>query len=317
MTGDPLRPVAVGEALSDRIESAGQWNAMLGPLRRLREGGRGGGEPDPRGLTPQLEVLVKNDSGGNLDRGAIVRPVGVEVSPLDHPYPFNRRPAITVDTPAAASDQPFVLLEAIPDGEFGRAAVAGVVAATVNVTTTGGEYAVPISGDSSKFATGIVGPGRILWREAGSSGDKAAAVLLADSAPTSGVHVVRSTSQTIPNITLTAIAYDGESFDIGDYHSTSVNTTRLTAPVNGLYLVGGFVNWGSSATGYREVRLRHYGVGLVFGIASQGPTTVTWQNVVGMHTFAAGQYAQFELYQDTGGDHSILAGATAWMVRLG
>src|SRR5215207_1533399 len=42
-----------------------------------------------------------------------------------------------------------------------------------------------------------------------------------------------STTQSIPDDTLTSVALDGEAFDTASVHSTTENTSRLTAPVPG------------------------------------------------------------------------------------
>jgi hypothetical protein len=47
-----------------------------------------------------------------------------------------------------------------------------------------------------------------------------------------------------------------ELFDSASMHSTSVNNSRITVPVTGLYIITGYISWDFNATGYRRVQLR-------------------------------------------------------------
>lgn len=64
-----------------------------------------------------------------------------------------------------------------------------------------------------------------------------------------------------------AIALDSTSFDTYNGHSNSVNNTRYTFQVAGMYLVAGLVAWSPNATGVRGASLRLNGTTDV--IASQ------------------------------------------------
>ena len=55
----------------------------------------------------------------------------------------------------------------------------------------------------------------------------------------SGAMLTKSAMQSVASVTFTAITFDGEVNDTDNYHSNSSNTSRLTAPSNGYYLVGG------------------------------------------------------------------------------
>lgn len=91
-------------------------------------------------------------------------------------------------------------------------------------------------------------------------------LLTADSTQTLGVKwataptdtsasVYNSAPQSIPNATATATTFDSEAWDTASIHSTSSNTSRLTAPVAGKYLILGLMQWASSATGTRTVQI--------------------------------------------------------------
>lgn len=54
----------------------------------------------------------------------------------------------------------------------------------------------------------------------------------------SGARVLRSAAFSVPNGAWTVITWDAESSDDANYHSLVTNTSRLTAPAAGLYIVG-------------------------------------------------------------------------------
>lgn len=73
--------------------------------------------------------------------------------------------------------------------------------------------------------------------------------------------VYRTTSQSINDSTLTAIAFDAERFDTesnasSTIHSTVSNTERLTAQTAGKYQISASIIWASNATGKRELYIR-------------------------------------------------------------
>lgn len=55
----------------------------------------------------------------------------------------------------------------------------------------------------------------------------------------SGAILLKGADQNISSATGTAVTFDGELIDTDGYHNTGTNTTRLTAPVTGYYMVGG------------------------------------------------------------------------------
>lgn len=58
-------------------------------------------------------------------------------------------------------------------------------------------------------------------------------------------------SQSVPNNTATVITFTGEDVDTTGMHSTSVNTSRLTAVYPGWYKADGAPAWAANATGRR------------------------------------------------------------------
>ena len=78
----------------------------------------------------------------------------------------------------------------------------------------------------------------------------------ASSTPTYvGASAYSNATQTISNTTQTAIALQAENFDTDSFHSTSVNTSRMTIPSgkSGKYLVQGGLLWQNGTTGQRTL----------------------------------------------------------------
>lgn len=121
-----------------------------------------------------------------------------------------------------------------------------------------------------------------------------------------GVSLQRSTAQSVPHTTATAITWDTEDYDTDGYHSTSSNTSRITIPagLGGMYWVtyrisqaGADNQWqtwvhknGSSTVRYGELT--------VLNNATVGPSSGLSFPMV----LAAGDYIELIAFQNrTGG----------------
>ena len=63
------------------------------------------------------------------------------------------------------------------------------------------------------------------------------------------IRVSRSTNQVIATSTYTAISFDTQVFSFGgSWWSSSSNPDRITVPVSGIYLIGGFLRISASST---------------------------------------------------------------------
>ena len=63
--------------------------------------------------------------------------------------------------------------------------------------------------------------------------------------------VFNSTSQSISNSSPTTLLFNSEDYDVGDLHSTSIDTSCLTASMDGIYAISATVDWDSNSTGWR------------------------------------------------------------------
>lgn len=120
-----------------------------------------------------------------------------------------------------------------------------------------------------------------------------------------GADVGRTATQTIPDATDTAVAFTFETYDVGGFHDTGANTSRLTIPAggDGLYLITAHIEWEANVTGNRQLWIRD-------DLSNEVSRATTVQSgltgVVQMETFtvlqlAAAQYVELMVRQTSGG----------------
>lgn len=112
------------------------------------------------------------------------------------------------------------------------------------------------------------------------------------------------------------ILFDTEAYDTDTMHSTSSNTSRITATTTGLYLVTASLGFAANATGYRVAQLRKNSAGAVGSgtkvaieaVPSTGasaPTSVAFAVYVQL---TAGDYVEMFGFQNSGGALATVAG---------
>lgn len=113
--------------------------------------------------------------------------------------------------------------------------------------------------------------------------------------------VRRTTAQSVPTSTNTAIAFDAERWDVGSCHNGSSNTSRLTVPSggDGLYLIGGCLVLASSTTWDIMIRLNGS-----TEIARQ-QTTAARSAVSTLYELSAGDYVELCCAQFSGGNLNV------------
>lgn len=281
----PLDDLGAVQAGSPLDIPAATWNRVLDLLRRDTR--REGGGPLADAVRATVTVLVRNDTGSAAGHGYCLSIDGTPLDPTDGPPAWLSRPVLSGGEPAASTDPFVVLLEPLGDVAVGRAAIAGLAVAQVDVTDAGHDYAGPTPGDATKLTSGLSGPARILWRESGSTGTQACVLLLGDGKsdqptpqPFSGVRAKRSTSSQIINLgglnPFTAyLEFPSEDFDTDSYHSTSSSTDEVTIPADGYYVVGGwadpYTTYGGGVGGF---------AGLMLAVESGGSTTLAMTTVM-------------------------------------
>jgi len=169
--------------------------------------------------------------------------------------------------------------------------------------TTAGDLDYYTSG-TAKARLGIGTAGQVLQVNSGATAPEWATV---SSSPTfSGARVYASATQSFGNATAAAFTWDSESYDTDSYHSTVTNTSRLTVPTTGYYLISTSINWASNSTGVRILELKKNNVGV--GYIEQGSDDSCAQTYTVPLYATAAEYFEVVGYQNSGGTLTTLAG---------
>lgn len=129
-----------------------------------------------------------------------------------------------------------------------------------------------------------------------------------------GARVYNSANIATANITTTVLTFDSERWDSDTFHSTSVNTGRLTIPsgLAGKYMATGHVRFAANATGTRRVQIQRNGADVlgfnIFPPAAGGDVTVL--SIATIADLAVGDYLELATYQSSGGSLNIDAAAS-------
>ena len=120
----------------------------------------------------------------------------------------------------------------------------------------------------------------------------------------SGASVYNSAYISIPNNTDTVLTFNTENFDTNSYHSTSTNTSRLTVPSTGKYLITVTIGFSNNTTGYRYAILKKNGstnVGQIGINPSPNGTYDTQLSNSIVVEATASDYFEVQVFQNSGG----------------
>lgn len=130
-------------------------------------------------LPPYTPILVKNGTASACNRWGVLSVAGVVFTPSGTTgaatQQFQDQPVLSGGLPTGGSAF-IVAVEPIAAGKVGRAAVAGVVQAKINVTDAAHTFATAKDGDVTQLASAASGEATILWKESGTGSSKWAIV---------------------------------------------------------------------------------------------------------------------------------------------
>lgn len=192
------------------------------------------------------------------------------------------------------------------------------------IKPAGGSNAAPPYAFNNNATTGLYSSGANAL-ELATGGVKALGIdstQFIDSPTQPRCRVFNNATQSIADTTVTAIAWNSESFDVGAMHDTVTNNTRVTVPVggDGLYLVTGQYGFAANATGYRQMTIRKNGATTVASslLPAVSATNGVGQNVSTLLTLVAGDYVEVIVVQTSGGP--LAGGSTtddvAWLAAV-
>jgi hypothetical protein len=167
--------------------SAAAWNASQDAARDYlsRSGGESMSGPLMSSIRPTITVLVRNDTGGDLDYPGVLALGEPVLSAVDAAQDLQQTPGFAGTEPESETDAFAIIIESVADGEFARGVVSGIAVCDVEVTDTTHEFATPTPGDATKMTSAASGPARIISIESG-RGLKRAVVLICQGGGTGG-----------------------------------------------------------------------------------------------------------------------------------
>ena len=184
---DPLQKVSPGDPLKI---PATAYNAFVDAARAVRQANRGGAGV-PTMWSDRDVVLVKNGSGGDLDRFAILAISAPLFTPTDNLAEFKNRFPLTGATPTTADAGKFVILLApCKSGSLAQALVAGVTPVLLEVVSSDHAFA-DVKASSTELKSGPTGSCQILWKESGTGTGKWAIVRVENASLTGGMFAVK------------------------------------------------------------------------------------------------------------------------------
>jgi hypothetical protein len=116
------------------------------------------------------------------------------------------------------------------------------------------------------------------------------------------VRAKNSAVQAIGNASWTSLTFDTEDFDSQALHSTSSNTSRITASLTGVYLLGVNLQFAANTTGVRSVKFLQNGVTEIGANSEPAANTgVTYLHHTTIAYLVSGNYVEAQVYQSSGG----------------
>lgn len=109
----------------------------------------------------------------------------------------------------------------------------------------------------------------------------------------------------VGNASLTSVPLETDVSDLWGFHSTSVNTDRITVPagLGGIYIIRGQVDFAANATGERMLALQVDDTTWVSILSGPALPTIGASLIVvsGPTPLTAGQFLKMKAYQTSGG----------------
>ena len=135
-----------------------------------------------------------------------------------------------------------------------------------------------------------------------------------------GCRATRSAAASITNATLTALNWDGETFDTDAFHSTSSNTNRITIPAGkaGYYEVNFATEWtDANATGRRLTVIQKNGSDVIgFESTPSSSATLTYYGANVMN-LAVADYVSVAVLNTSGSTLNVGTGSYFGITYLG
>ena len=240
MSDSRVTPGPIKGQLSARALNRAQDAADI-VLGQRDNGTADGPSAGPSAYTP---ILAKNATTGPVRRWGVLSVAGVVFTPSgatgNATQQFQDQPVLSGGLPTGGSAF-VVAVEPIAAGKIGRAAVAGVVQAKVNVPDAGHGFATAKDGDLTQLSSAASGDVQILWKESGTGSNKWAIVRFGAGANNNRLGKVTGTWSKGATASVTQWKGDGSavvSGPSGPLTFTAINRAQTVTGPTGGYWVG-------------------------------------------------------------------------------
>lgn len=129
-----------------------------------------------------------------------------------------------------------------------------------------------------------------------------------------------SAAVTIADNTHSALNFDTETWDVGDGHSTAVNSSLYTFPSTGIWLIGAWVPWQDKTVGLRQVDILIDSTTVIARTKDQAPGSGNAdinQAFTTMHNvLSSTETLGLRVYQSRGSTVDVSSGYALWGHRL-
>lgn len=248
MPADPLSPLTPGQPFPT---AATTWNPVFEVARDRRQPPRPDTPATGQAGASHVEGLALNNTGAPLPRyhpAAVVGTGGIDLGEDRPCSEWAKRPVVTLDVPTGSTDVIAVALEDIPDGKFGRVAVAGWAACLVDVSDSGHEYASPTT-NTDALVSGSAGTVRIINTGTGTA-RRCAVLLGGQSAGGGGGTLTTSNTDETEESTTTRLEFDktrGVQVEAGATDADPDVVSGIAADTDQMGMVGvGHQTWSGS-----------------------------------------------------------------------
>jgi hypothetical protein len=125
-----------------------------------------------------------------------------------------------------------------------------------------------------------------------------------------GVRVYHSSTTTLSNSTITTINFNSERYDTDGFHDTVTNNSRLTATIDGYYIIAGNLTYDFHATGIRSNFILLNGTTYIAADSRRAPVQAGETSQINTGTIYflnAGDYVEMQGFQNSGGNLNVQA----------
>jgi hypothetical protein len=172
--GDVFKKVQRGQPLQIPAET---YNAFVDAVRSHRSSQHDLLRDVDNQFRQSTIIKVKNTSGSDLDRFAVLAFADPIVGPTDNLQQFKNQVNLQAVVPADPSKRFCVLMEPLANNAIGRAVVAGATPVKIDVKRESDTHAEIKPNETGHLRSSLSGPATILWKEPG-TGVKWAVILL-------------------------------------------------------------------------------------------------------------------------------------------